>query len=441
VYPALLLLSFFTLRANAFDLSVFDYALWTAHEGPVAGFVPFFGHTLQAHHFMPTLFLLTPLHWVWPSPVLLILLQCAAVAVAAILLARIALEHVPPLAASAIVLAFLASRKAHSAVISTFYIESFEPALIFGFVWAAAARRWAWYWPLVGLALGCKEDVAIYVALFGVLLAVDRRTRLQGALTVVAATVWLAVAVGVAIPHAREASGLPAANPFIEARYGEPGAVGERLASARAVSKLAGLLAATAMLCLVAPRYLVVAIPGVLLNLAATRESLQAGLVGHYLWPILPWVFLATIEGVKRVRWYSPRVATLWLAGLAALTVLDSPLSLQSVRSLLQDADAARIVRAELAQVPPDRSVLAQPQLIPHLPKRTRIQALGREVSSEAGADTILLCGLGDQWPLTAADFEAKVAWFTAHPEYRRDHQVRRPLVRFDRPADAAGRR
>ena len=184
VYPALLLLDFFTLRTNAFDLSVFDYALWTAHEGPVAGFVPFFGHTLQAQHFMPTLFLLTPLHFLWPSPVLLVVLQCAAVAVAGILLARIALEHVPPLAASAIVLAFLASRKAHSAVISTFYIESFEPALMLGFVWAASARRWAWYWPLVGLALGCKEDVAIYVALFGVLLTVDRRTRLQGALTV-----------------------------------------------------------------------------------------------------------------------------------------------------------------------------------------------------------------------------------------------------------------
>ena len=391
---------------------------------------------------MPTLFLLTPLHWVWPSPVLLILLQCAAVAVAAILLARIALEHVPPLAASAIVLAFLASRKAHSAVISTFYIESFEPALMLGFVWAASARRWAWYWPLVGLALGCKEDVAIYVALFGVLLAVDRRTRLQGALTCLVATAWLAVAVGVAIPSAREASGLPAANPFIEARYGEsPGAVGERLVSARAVSKLAGLLAATAMLCLVAPRYLLVAIPGILLNLAATRESLQAGLVGHYLWPILPWVFLASIEGVKRVRLYSPRVATLWLAGLAALTVLDSPLSLRSLTSQLKDTDAARLVRTELARIPPDRSVLAQPQLIPHLPKRMRIQALGREVSPEAGADTILLCGLGDQWPLTAADFEAKVAWFTAQPEYRRDRQVRLPLVRFDRPADAASRR
>ena len=94
------------------------------------------------------------------------------------------------------------------------------------------------------------------------------------------------------------------------------------------------------MLCLVAPRYLLVAIPGILLNLAATRESLQAGLVGHYLWPILPWVFLASIDGVKRVRQYAPRAATVWLAGLVALTVLDSPLSVRSLNSKVQDLDA-----------------------------------------------------------------------------------------------------
>ena len=276
--------------------------------------------------------------------------------------------------------------------------------------------------------------MAIYVAGFGVLLAIDRGTRLQGALTVLAATVWLAVAVGVAIPGARQASGLPAANPFIEARYGEsPGAVGERLASARTVSKLAGLLAATAMLCLVAPRYLLVAIPGILLNLAATRESLQAGLVGHYLWPILPWVFLASIDGVKRVRQYAPRAATVWLAALVALTVLDSPLSVRSLNSKVQDLDASRMVRRELARIPSDWDVLAQPQLIPHLAKRTGMQALGREVPSEAGARTVLLCAIGDQWPLTAADFAAQVARFTAHPEYRRDARVQPPLVRFDR--------
>ena len=53
--PALGLAAHRSLHTNAFDLSVFDYALWsTATGGPVA-YVPMFRHSLFAQHFMPTL--------------------------------------------------------------------------------------------------------------------------------------------------------------------------------------------------------------------------------------------------------------------------------------------------------------------------------------------------------------------------------------------------
>jgi uncharacterized membrane protein len=57
-----------TLGTNAFDLSVFDYALWSTAQGGRDGFVPFLGQSLYSHHFMPTLSLLLPVYRFLPSP-------------------------------------------------------------------------------------------------------------------------------------------------------------------------------------------------------------------------------------------------------------------------------------------------------------------------------------------------------------------------------------
>lgn len=54
VYVTLGLIAHFSLRTNAFDLSVFDYALWSSVTGEPLGYVPLFQHSLFAQHFMPT---------------------------------------------------------------------------------------------------------------------------------------------------------------------------------------------------------------------------------------------------------------------------------------------------------------------------------------------------------------------------------------------------
>ena len=53
------LIAHFSLATNAYDLSVFDYALWSSLRGEI-GFVPFLGHSIFSEHFMPILFLLLP---------------------------------------------------------------------------------------------------------------------------------------------------------------------------------------------------------------------------------------------------------------------------------------------------------------------------------------------------------------------------------------------
>jgi uncharacterized membrane protein len=176
IFWFLTLLNHLTLRTNGFDLSVFDYALWSTTHGPSLGFIPFYHLRLSSFHVMPTLWLLWPAYLMLPSPMLLIGAQVLAIALAAAHLARQTSARVPRLAAFALLAAFLFSRRTYSAVTSVFYVECFEPLLVFGLVWATTQKRRRVFWAILAITLGCKEDMAIYTGAYGLLLMMDEET-------------------------------------------------------------------------------------------------------------------------------------------------------------------------------------------------------------------------------------------------------------------------
>ena len=343
LFASLVVGSHLSLGTNAYDLSVFDYALWNTVQGD-PGHVPFFGYSLFAQHFMPSLLALLPAYLLAPSPLTLIWLQIAAIVVAAILLDRLIPTSFPMLGRWALLIAFLFSRRSYSAFSSVFYLESMEPALIFGLLLAWKAKRWLWYWAVLILALGCKEDVALYIASFGII-QIGLGQRRIGLATALFASVWLIFAVGFAIPQARAAEGLPIANPFLVARYSDVqhgetqsiGAVFARVVSARGVGKVVTLTSAVLFCCWAAPTWLAVAALGIVLNLAARPDTLQSGLNGHYLWPILPWLYFAAIQGASRVSGRWPQLVTPFFIVLIAFTLADSP-ALRRISSLNQQS-------------------------------------------------------------------------------------------------------
>ena len=269
LYSSLGLAAHRSLHSNAFDLSVFDYALWsTATGGPIA-YVPMFRHSLFAQHFMPTLVLLSPLARLFDGPAWLFVVQALFHAAAGFLLYRFARRHASSGVALALTAAFLFSRRAHGAATSVFYIESVEPLLIFGALLARESRRLPVYWLLVVLALGCKEDVALYFAVFGIVVAVAERDRRIGFATTALSVVWLAVSLGVAIPFWRGIYGLDSANPFLEGRYGGLAETAGRLISLETLNRIITVISATGFACLLAPAWAAIALPGMLVNLAA----------------------------------------------------------------------------------------------------------------------------------------------------------------------------
>ena len=392
------------LRTAGFDLSVFDYAIWNTGTGGPVAFVPMFGYPLLAQHFMPTLLLLAPLGLLFDTPVYLIALQSTLFVGGAYLFYRFASLKVPGPYATALLVAYLLSRRSHSAATSYFYIESAEPLLIFGALLAWAAGRRLWYWALLVLALGCKEDVALYFGLFGVMEAVANPAgpaRRLGLTTAGVCATWAALAVFVAVPHWAEAYGLGSANPILAGRYGIGDGAGlqaalGRMFSGAALSKLVTVTSTVGFLCFLSPRWFAIALPGIAFNLAALPGTNQAGLGGHYLWPILPWLFVAAVYGAQRLgsrglRWVP------WIAML--ISIADTPLPAAISKSVQRDPAAAAVL-IQLGALNLSNTVVAQSNLIPHLPRHNRVFGYGVYSEGQPLPDLVLLTKTGDLWPL-----------------------------------------
>jgi uncharacterized membrane protein len=389
---------------------------------------------------MPSLLVLSPLAALFDGPAWLIVLQSLFHASAAFLLYRFARRHASNGVALALTAAFLFSRRSHGAATSVFYIEGAEPLLIFGALLARESRRMVLYWLVVVLALGCKEDVAVYFAAFGIVIAVVERDRRVGLATTVLSVVWLAVAIGIAIPFWRGLYSLDSANPFLEGRYGGLADAARRLASWQAPSRIVTVFSATGFASLLAPAWAAIALPGILVNLAAAPDTLQAGLLGHYLWPILPWLFAAAAIGIGRMESRatlsgSPRNKRMvrWLPlAVAIIALIDLPLPRAIARTSWRQPDAARDVLLQLQAIPHGASVLAQPNLIPHLPRRFELHSLGVYRSGQPDdASLVLLAREGDLWPFTSADIEGLATRYATDSRFER--LTDGPLIVFRR--------
>jgi len=66
---------------------------------------------------------------------------------------------------------------------------------------------------------------------------------------------------------------------------------------------------------------------------------------------------------------------------------------------VIQAADTAREVRRQLGLIPADASLLAMPNLVPHVPHRMAVSTLGRNDSPSIPAEYVAISKTGDLWP------------------------------------------
>ena len=249
---------------------------------------------------------------VWPSPVMLLVLQSVIVATGAWPAYRLGTRVTrDPQAGALLAGAFLLYPALGFLVLNEFHpVALATPLLLWAFLYIEE-DRWLRAAPFLILAAACKETVPLVLATLGIYFAIRKRSWRPLVLTALAA-VYFAVAVWVIIPHFNGGQ-----SAFI-ARYGDYGegagqivksAVlhpGHTLADLVATANLRywlDLLWPLGFSSLLSPLTVLVAGPEYLLN-ALSTTAFQRRIEFHYTALEIPFLFAAAVLGLMRLwRW------------------------------------------------------------------------------------------------------------------------------------------
>ncbi|HEY1391613.1 MAG TPA: DUF2079 domain-containing protein [Ktedonobacterales bacterium] len=197
-----------TYHADAFDLGNMNQAVWNTLHGHFLRFtnrgLDWFGPpTRLGIHVEPILALIAPFYLIHDGPETLIVVQNVALALGAIPLFLLSLRRLPglPLLGVAFAASYLLAPEFLGAALWDFHSVALATPLLILAVWALDAGRYRTFAVAAILAALTKEDVALSLALLGVLIIFwYKRPRLGLAVTLLSIA-YAALCFGVILPH------------------------------------------------------------------------------------------------------------------------------------------------------------------------------------------------------------------------------------------------
>ncbi len=331
------------LRLPHGDSAMYEEHLWNLLHGK--GFRSYLdnGRLFLGEHVQVVHLLLVPVYLLWPSHLLLELVQSAALAAGAIPVFRISRRATGnSTAATLLALAYLLAFPVQFLDIAidfkTFRPNSFEIPFLLLALDALESRRFRACAVWVLVTLSCQEDVAPVLAPLGLWIALrwpagavpaepntqptaDRRVRLGGLGLMLGATAWLVLVVKVILPWFRGGADVHFAQYFsdlgdstdsiVTTVLQHPDAVWRRWWRPESALFAIGLLAPVGWLPLLSPGRLLVAVPlwGVLCLSDITDSPLH-----HFHAPLVPILFWSAAHGLANAGRVTAPLARRWLA-------------------------------------------------------------------------------------------------------------------------------
>ncbi len=402
------------LDTGGYDLGVFDQVIWNTSQGRLfQNTILFDSPNYIGKHLSLIPLLLSPLYWIWPDPRLLLIIQSVLLGLGALpvfWLARGRLES--EFAALVFAAAYLLSPALESANLNEFHPGSLSTTfLLFAFYFVYRTRvgevkdncrrersNYLWFATFAVLAMGCKEDIPLLVAMIGVYtLAVQRNVKL-GLATVATALLWFWLALYVIIPWSA-----PTGQWFFGRHFSKWGDTPLEIALSllahpqwawefllegnKLTAYLYPLLAPMGFLSILSPETFLLALPSLVINFFGGYWWLDQPtyFLKHYAAPIIPFVMISSIWGAKRlVGWlrYLFKIERAWLTiALSSLVAILSllfhysyglsPLSKGFIAPAVTPHD--RLVSEFVRLIPPDASLATTYQLTSHFSRRRKI--------------------------------------------------------------------
>lgn len=385
VFSRLVELQHTRFRSEAFDLGIYDQAVWLLARGH--SFITVRGLDVFGQHASVAFFFLAPFSWLGAGPQFLNVLQVVSLGLGAVAVYHAARFH---LENDWLSVALAAAFLLHPSV-QWFAHELFHPEvvaiapLLFAYV-AALHRRWHWFFGLALFALLWKEDVALSVAALGVVLLARKEWR-AGALTVIGSLVWFLLATQVLVPH--QGSGVFYARQF----YGdfgssttevartvltEPTRVVDRLQDANAAGYVRDITQSYGFVSLLSPLPLLMGLPQTLFNLISVQSFTWRTDLHYAALPVTA-ATIAMVEGTARARRLGLRRFLVGLVVVAAwastVTSGTAPVSRRYASGIWPlTGDTRQELREKAVRIPPGTAVVSATYgFVPHLTHRRGI--------------------------------------------------------------------
>ena len=326
-------------QTNAEDLGIMDQAIWNALHGNMlhqtvcniltdTNCYSQDGINRFAIHFEPILFPVSLLYLLWPTPKTLLVLQTVIVSLGAFpafWLARLRLRN--DLAGVIFAVIYLLYPAQQQATVYDFHAVTFTAAFLLFVLYFMYIRRTVPMFVFALLAMACKEEIPLVVAMFGLWSMFFQRQWRSGFLLFTLGAAWGAAVLLYVIPHFS-----PTGQPLLSGRYNQLGKgpleilknvvqhpsdflkqyvlQSDRIAYLRVLFQPAGYLL------LLAPWVLIMALPSLAVNMLTSNKQMYTGLF-QYNAEIVPVLIFASIEGIVVLLWLV-RVIFGWLEQLGA---------------------------------------------------------------------------------------------------------------------------
>ncbi|MED5229964.1 MAG: DUF2079 domain-containing protein [Actinomycetota bacterium] len=328
---------------------------------------------------------------IFPTAITLIVIQSAALSFAIIPIWRLS-RDVADLRAgtSSVVVAIYGSYSAiHSLNLSGFRLETFAVPAMLSFVLCAYTNKKYKYWIMAALALLSRADLGLLIAGFGILWILEGKKRL-GYQTIALGMAWSTIFIlgiqplynGGVYPHLEAFAQYGSGNPF-DVLWGiliNPLTFINELFSEPNFQVAVALLAPLLFLPMVAPRYLLPALPLFALYLTADVPTNELTESGQRV-PVIVCMFIALVFALRKTGRIIVQRVNVDRTVIGALLITASVFFVSnSVASPYEDpwewgrrqpVDQARLDIAEL--IPEEAVVRAAPKLLPLLTERVAL--------------------------------------------------------------------
>jgi len=471
-----------TFLTHGEDLGIMDQVTWSIWHGnffhqticnPVSdrncyGTLNLTGISRFSIHFEPILFLLSLFYLVAPNPKTLQIIQTVVVASGAFpafWLARLRFRN--ELASVAIAALYLLYPALQWAAIFDFHAVTLTASLLLFTLYFMYTRRTVPLFVFAVLAMSCKEEIPILIAVYGLWSIIFQRRMRSGFALIILAATWTGV--GLYVVHIFS----PIGHSLLASRYDSIGhgpvqIVKNMLLHPKQMLKdhvlehdhffyLRTLFAPTAYLALLSPWVWVLALPTLWLNLFSDYPNQYSGLY-QYDAEMVPVLIFSTTEAIVLIVWVVQSILTRlrvplvssasstvfvqgrsvtpsvsakrvrWLAHSGLLLVLACIIVFTAVRAdyergiafsqgLKWPVPQAHFDKAQaiIDMIPQSASVSAQSNLVPHISQRSRIYQFPY---GDTVADYIFLDASSDIAPFgNSGDYinEAKSAIINGH--------------------------